>query len=81
MKPRSNESSRRDGSSARNAIDAAAIHDEYKWVKRHYPGHAVVLQRLTGAHGKFFDVLTICSKSGKMHTVYFDVSSFFGKNT
>jgi hypothetical protein len=76
----------RDGSSAELAVDLSAAHNEYDgmeaqkaWLKEHYPGAKVKSQSLLVDKKKTMDLLTISLPSGEEKSVYFDISSYFGK--
>ena len=69
----------RDGSSAEKAIVVGGVPEEYDWVARHCPGFRFRMQALQEIEGKPYDVLTLRNEQGEERTVYFDISSFFGK--
>jgi hypothetical protein len=75
-----------DGTSMATAvvIDAANEADgvaaEYAWLREHFPGaHGVNQSLLTPAGGRIYDALEFTARDGTKHTVYFDISRFFGK--
>jgi len=72
-------SSNRDGSSAEKAIIVRDVAEEYAWMSRHCSGFHHVMQALQFIAEKPYDVHTLRSDSGTERTVYFDISSFFGK--
>jgi hypothetical protein len=64
----------RDGSTPERAI----VEDQWEWRRRNYPDATVLLQKLIGSNGKYFDEVTLRSADG-VRVVYFDVSDVFGK--
>jgi hypothetical protein len=72
--PRSDE-----GSSPQTAIAVASIAAEYQWVKANCPGFRPGGQSLIQVNGKPYDRLTLKDADGRERTVYFDISSFFGR--
>ena len=68
-----------DGSSATEAIVVGAVSEEYAWIQRHCAGFQVEMQALQHIDGKPYDVLTLRGPQGEKRTIYFDISSFFGK--
>ena len=70
----------RDGSSWEKSIVVQSVREEYQWVAAHHPGLTMKQQSLQ-FHGKKhpFDVLTFTDSTGKEHTFYFDIGSFYGK--
>ena len=63
---------------ARNEADGVAA--EYAWLREHFPGaHGVNQSLLTPAGGRVYDALEFTARDGTKHTVYFDISRFFGK--
>ncbi len=69
----------RDGSSPDNAIVVGSIGEEYAWMQRHCPGFQPGMQTLQEIKGKSYDVLTWHNEQSEERTVYFDISSFFGR--
>lgn len=68
-----------DGSSFERAIVIKAP-DEYAYIAQHYPGYRRGGQGLTDHKGHAFDILDFTTKEGKKRTLYFDITSFFGKS-
>jgi hypothetical protein len=58
---------------------ARSIPAEYAWVRKYYPGSKVEMQALGKCDGAPVDELYIRDSDGKRVTLYFDISSFFGK--
>jgi hypothetical protein len=52
---------------------------EYLWLALHRPADAVLLQELIQAPGRTYDAITLLTPSGETETIYFDITSFFGK--
>jgi hypothetical protein len=71
---RSRTARKRDGSTPELAI----VEDQWVWRRRNCPDATVLLQKLIGRNGKYFDELTLRS-ADEMRVVYFDVSDVFGK--
>ena len=74
----------RDGSSFEKAIiitdttSGAGIAAEYRYLRTYYPGYKLKRQMLSFNNDIPYDVLQIKYK-GKVQSVYFDISHFFGK--
>jgi hypothetical protein len=68
-----------DGSSPEKAIVAHSVGAEYEWMRRYCPGWMPVMQRLMHIDGKPYDQHTLQNDRGEERTLYFDISSFFGK--
>ncbi len=74
-----------DGSSFEQAVIVEAAHEsegiraEYRWLSEHYPGYKRGPQHLRGANGRAYDQLDIVTAGGQHRSVYFDITSFFGK--
>lgn len=75
----------RDGSSYASAIvinsnsEMDGIAQEYRWIEKHYPGYQRGRQSLLFNEGRAFDLLEFKDVNGISHSVYFDITSFFGK--
>ncbi len=52
---------------------------EYAWLRKHYPRFRAFAQALIECDGKPADRLDIRSANGQELSLYFDISSFFGK--
>jgi hypothetical protein len=72
-------SSDRDGLSIEKAIVIKSIPDEYAWVKQQYPGSVVERQALLHKNKIPYDRLDVRLADGQKISIYFDISSFFGK--
>lgn len=69
------------GLTMETAIKVDNVKQEYAYLKANYPNHEFISQSLTNnGKGKSYDVLSIKTKEGKTIDIYFDISSFFGKN-
>jgi len=69
-----------EGLSCERRVKVPAIPDEYTWVQAHYPGAEVTMQSLSDCGGSPTDLLHLRMGDGRALTIYFDISSFFGKN-
>jgi hypothetical protein len=73
-----------DGASKETAVVVTAANEEtgvaaeYAWLKEHLPGAEVESTSLAGGD-KAYDIMEVTLPSGEKRTIYFDISSFFGK--
>ena len=67
------------GATPETAISVANIAAEYQWVKANCSGYRPGGQALVQVNGKPYDLLTLRDGDGRERTVYFDISSFFGR--
>ena len=72
--------SREQRAGAKNAIPVDSVREEYEWVEQNLPGYHPASQALQKIDGKPYDVLTVKNDAGEERTLYFDISSFFGKS-
>ena len=75
-----------DGSSIKQAVIITetanvktGVRAEYVWLHEHYPGYRLRVQRLRHEGGRYYDEMRIITADGKSRTVFFDITSFFGK--
>lgn len=75
-----------DGSSLANAVviqtelkGSAGVRSEYAWLSQRYPGYKRRLQALLHKGDRSYDRLDITTADGRELSVYFDITSFFGK--
>jgi len=75
-----------DGSSIKSAItliaansEMAGIGGEVLWAQQYLPGWHKTNQALITDGRKNYDAVTYQSSEGKKRTIYFDISTFFGK--
>jgi len=78
-----------DGSTPKTAVvinatsSIVGIDVEYNWLASRYGTQdkdwKLEIQALREMDGRDFDVMTIRLKEGAMKTVYFDITSFYGK--
>jgi hypothetical protein len=74
-----------DGSTVSDAIvvhaktEGVGIRAEYAWVRDHWPGAHRNKQALVMNGGRSYDALTTTDASGQVHTLYFEITEFFGK--
>ena len=74
-----------DGSSFEQAViisevngEVAGIKAEHVWLHKHYPDCRLTRQSLSEANGRAYDQMDIVTKDGQSHSVYFDITSFYG---
>jgi hypothetical protein len=75
-----------DGSSSGQAIiisgasdEMSGIQAEHVWLSKHYPGWKLSLQSSPSTNGHIYDKMDIVAGDGVSHSIYFDISSFYGK--
>ncbi|HEY9130662.1 MAG TPA: hypothetical protein VIM98_02800 [Dyella sp.] len=74
-----------DGSSMDRAVVITAVNEpegvnaEGTWAKAHLPGALKKSQALLKGHGRWYDSIDYQLPSGEKKTIYYDISSFFGK--
>lgn len=61
------------------ATEMAGVPAEYEWLKSRYPGYKIKSQKMVMHNEKPYDLLTIITQQGEEKTIYFDISSLFGK--
>lgn len=62
------------------AIKVNSVSEEYQYLKTHYPGAQFIKQALINQpNGNSFDKITFKTKDGVIKSLYFDITSFFGK--
>ena len=72
----------RDGSSPATAIVVNAVDEEYAWIRQHYPGWRIGVQRCDDIDGRSYDIITLRSDDGGgEREVFFDISSFMSPST
>jgi hypothetical protein len=75
----------RDGSSYKKAIlviadnDTAGAAQESEWIRARYPGYRMGKQSTSFYDGKSYDIVRFTDAHGVKHTVYFDITSFYGR--
>ncbi|MEY2556974.1 MAG: hypothetical protein QOE34_399 [Verrucomicrobiota bacterium] len=75
----------RDGSSFQTAIvvratdEQAGVEAEFRYVAENYPAAQRNAQLLVRHDGRTFDLVELTTRDGRKRTLYFDISSFFGK--
>jgi hypothetical protein len=62
---------------ARNEM--SGVRYEHDYIRSHYPGSRPISQALSQHRGKPYDIMTFASADGKEHTLYFDISRYFGR--
>jgi hypothetical protein len=74
-----------EGSSFENAViimeksESKGVDAEYAWIRDHFPGYRPTGQSLTFHGKKPYDIIKIENASGDQKSVYFNISSFYGK--
>ncbi|MFD2147517.1 adenosylhomocysteinase [Mucilaginibacter antarcticus] len=74
-----------DGSSYEKAIvinasgEMQGIKAEYDWLKQNYPGYTRKGQSSGSYNKRQYDMLQFTTADGNAKTIYFDITSFFGK--
>jgi predicted Zn-dependent protease len=74
-----------DGSNYEKAIfidkknETDGVAEEYKWLRKNYPGYTMISQSLQHKDKKSYDILHIKTKEGEEKNIYFDITQFFGK--
>jgi hypothetical protein len=74
-----------DGSSVDKAVvilgatESTGIRAEYLWLDAHYPEWKGHDQSLLNQDKRVYDVMNFTMPDGSKHTVYFDITDYFGK--
>ena len=74
-----------DGSSVQKAVsvlgatEMTGVAAEYRWLDDRYPGYKMHDQSLLNQGQRAYDVMNFTMPDGSEHTVYFDITDFFGK--
>jgi hypothetical protein len=74
-----------DGSSREKAIvikapdEVAGLKAEQTYISTHYGRYEQVMQGLELKKEHRFDIITFKTSDGKQHTLYFDITDFYGK--
>jgi hypothetical protein len=65
------------GSSPAMAIVVHAVDEEYAWIRQHFPGWRIGVQRCDEIDGRSYDIITLRADDGGCEReVHFDISSF-----
>lgn len=68
------------GTTIETAIKVNSVTEEYDYLKKHYPNSKFIGQALISqGEYKYYDKLTFKTKEGETLSLYFDITSFFGK--
>jgi hypothetical protein len=59
--------------------EEAGIRGESEWIRAHYGPFAKLGQGLLQCKGKIADSVDFTTVNGTKHTIYFDISEWFGK--
>jgi hypothetical protein len=74
-----------DGSSVDKAVvilgatEATGVRAEYLWLGAHFPEWKLQDQSTLNQGKQIYDVMKFAMPDGSQHTVYFDITDFFGK--
>ncbi len=74
-----------DGSSQATAIivkapdEMSGVHAEHAYLRQHYPGSTEGAQAVLHSKGRDYDTVEITTADGKTKTIWFDITSYFGK--
>jgi hypothetical protein len=74
-----------DGATLDTAVVVEALDENvgvaalYGWIGQKYPGARAAGQTTVIQKGRFYDAIDIVTGSNERRTLYFDVTSFFGK--
>ncbi|MGE5625500.1 MAG: hypothetical protein ACM3ZT_08140 [Bacillota bacterium] len=74
-----------DGSSVAKAVvilgatEMTGVGAEYQWLDAHFQGWKGQDQSLLNQDKKVYDVMNFTMPDGSKHTVYFDITDYFGK--
>ncbi len=77
--------SENDGSSYEKAIiikakdEMTGVNKVYSKLKELYPGYKLISQGSGSKNGKHYDTMKIVTSDGEEKSVYFDITSFYGK--
>lgn len=68
------------GTTMETAIKVNSVTEEHEYLKKHYPNSKFIGQALINqGKYKYYDKLTFKTKEGETRSLYFDITSFFGK--
>jgi hypothetical protein len=70
---------RNDGSTPEKAIVVGSVAEEYAWMRSNCRGWQPDVQFVEEIDGKDYDVHRLSNSRGESRTLYFDISSFYGK--
>ena len=74
-----------DGSSLEKAViikapdEVSGLNAEQTYISSHYGRYKTVIQGLELKKEHRFDIITFKTSDGKEHTLYFDITDFYGK--
>ena len=74
-----------DGSSVAKAVvilgatESTGVGAEYDWLDAHFPGWKLSDQSLLNRDGRAYDVMNFTLPDGSKHSIYFDITDYFGK--
>lgn len=67
------------GTSFENAIIVKSVAAEYLWMQKYYKNFFPIEIEICEFNNKFYDILTWGNNEGEFVLVYFEISSFYGK--
>jgi hypothetical protein len=76
----------RGGTSFNNPIvitmqsERGVLDEEYKWLSMNYPGYSLVRKTHKLRSSKYYDIVRIKTREGRLRDVYFDSTQFWGKS-
>lgn len=59
--------------------ETQGVDAEYTYIKKNFPGWKLKAQSLVPEKGHQYDAITITGPGGKVQTVFFDITAWFGK--
>ena len=62
------------------ATEAEGVRAEYDWLDGRFTPYQLLKQELTTEDRRWYDILTIKTDAGDIGIIYFDVTSYYGKN-
>lgn len=62
-----------------NLTEVSGVDSEYAYVARHLPGWAVCGQALVNPGSRVYDQLDLANAAGQRRSIFFDITSWFGK--
>ena len=63
----------------KNATEDTGVAAEYSYLSQHFPGYHMDEQAVMTDKGRSFDLLKITTAKREKKSLYFDITSFYGK--
>jgi hypothetical protein len=60
--------------------EKAGLNEESKWLSTFYPGYELIRKTQATRSSRHYDIFRIKTKQGEIKEVYFDTTSFWGKD-